>query len=252
MKNYKALFVPALQVIIGFFLVLSHLNNLNSATPMVVVLGIIAIAIGLFYIFRAVVSILLIGKFPKKATEIFREVALVAFPFYVAFEFLTVMVVANANLGIGGWVVCVTGLGVSIAFIGLHLFNFFKPYKLLEKIVLIAAVFFVLTLALNVLFDADGDTRSLGGINLVETAIYVCYAVLLFNAVSDLIPADPFPKKPEPEVSGEEEAPKTVPAQDKPEQPKKKPSKKAAKPEEPAPAEEAPQTALDSTPSENE
>ena len=200
MKKVLDLIKPFLFIILGALLLLIYLNSLQLQDAQLA-MGIVGIVVAVYYLGLGIVVAILGDKLPASLRGILDLVAICLYPVFGFVCDLLDVIDFHDMLGPTGWVIVILSMVASLAVAALYVVAYFVKGKLLVRLAQLAAMVFVLTLVLDIVFDFAGGVTILGNIPLVAIAVYICYGFELFKAVSGL--------------STEKEAPKAEPEEAK-------------------------------------
>ena len=196
MKKILDFIKPFLFIILGALLLLIYLNSLQLQDAQLA-MGIVGIVVAVYYLGLGIVVAILGDKLPASLRGILDLVAICLYPVFGFVGDLLNVIDYHDMFGPTGWVIVILSMVASLAAAALYVVAYFVKGKLLVRLAQLAAMVFVLTLVLDIVFDFAGGVTILGNIPLVVIAVYACYGFELFKAVSAL--------------SAEKEAPKAKP-----------------------------------------
>lgn len=188
MKKIYEIIKPFLLIILGALMLLCYLNLLQGQEG-ILALGIIALVAAVFYLAYGIVGIILGDKLPAGLKRGLDIAAICVFPVFMFVYYLISVITILQNDGVvgpSGWIISILGMVAAIGLVAAYIVATFVKMKLLARLAQLFALAFVLSLLLNMLFDAAGNPNVLGNINVVELLIYVSYGALLFAAVPAL------------------------------------------------------------------
>ena len=202
MKKIGEFIKPFIAIIIGALLFLVYLNYL-SFRGATLAIGIIGVAVSVYYLAIGILGVVLGDKFSKPVKRIFDLVSVILFPTFMFVVFLIVFIIAVQGSALlpTGWVIAIASIVGALLMVVAYLLAFFIKNKVLARLSFLFSAIFVLALLLDILF-VNGAPIVLGNISILNTVIYLVYTFMLFNS---------FPKveekketKEEPEAESEE------------------------------------------------
>ena len=182
MKKFYEKIKPFFLVILGALILLSYLVCVQGEGA-TLALGIISIVVAAFYIGYGLVVLFIGSKLPTTLKEILDVVVVSLFPAFVFTELLMTTINLYKVYTPTGWTIAILGMIAALAVIVVYIVATFVKAKILGKLVPIFALTFVLSLLMNVLFDAIGLPMVLGNVTIVYLIIYAVYTAILFSAI---------------------------------------------------------------------
>ncbi len=205
MKKLQDIIRPFLAIILGALLFLVYLNYLQLQGATLAV-GIIAVIFSAFYVALGILNIVLGNKIQGSAKKAFDVCCIVMFPILMFVQFLITAINGSQLFGPTSWVILIVMLFASICVALVYALAVFAPSKMLKRIASLFVSFFVLALLLDILFDiTTGDPNALGGINMVQFAIYFIFVSMLLNSLAGLEEGPAAQPAPEQAKSAQEE-----------------------------------------------
>ena len=185
MKKFYEKIKPFFLVILGALILLTYLPCVRGEGA-ILALGIISIVVAAFYIGYGVVVLLIGGKIPALIKKILDIVVVGLFPAFVFNGILMDTISLYENYTPTAWIIAILGMIAALGIVVAYTIVSFVKNNIISKLVSIFALTFVLTLLMNVLFDAIGLPVVLGNITIVVLVIYVVYTAILFSAIGGL------------------------------------------------------------------
>ena len=182
MKKFYEKIKPFFLVILGALILLSYLVCVQGEGA-TLALGIISIVVAAFYIGYGLVVLFIGSKLPTTLKKILDVVVVSLFPAFVFTELLMTTINLYKVYTPTGWTIAILGMIAALAVIVVYIVATFVKAKILGKLVPIFALTFVLSLLMNVLFDAIGLPMVLGNVTIVYLIIYAVYTAILFSAI---------------------------------------------------------------------
>lgn len=182
MKKFYEKIKPFFLVILGALILLSYLVCVQGEGA-TLALGIISIVVAAFYIGYGLVVLFIGSKLPATLKKILDVVVVSLFPAFVFTELLMTTINLYKVYTPTGWTIAILGMIAALAVIVVYIVATFVKAKILGKLVPIFALTFVLSLLMNVLFDAIGLPMVLGNVTIVYLIIYAVYTAILFSAI---------------------------------------------------------------------
>lgn len=202
MKKIGQIVKPYISIVLGALLFLYYLNFLRFRGAALAI-GIIATILAAYYLVAGILGALM-GEKLGKAKGALDIISVVAFPLFW-FTYLLIAIINNADtLGPTGWVIIIFGMIASLGLGVLFIVSRFSKNGLLNRLTLLFAGLFALTLGLCIIFQLDGTPVLLGDIDIIMVVIFMAYSNILF---ASLIRVKGAPEPVVEEVNEEEDAP---------------------------------------------
>ena len=180
MRKFTDFFKLNILIILGALLLIVNLDALSAAGA-TLALGIVAILISVYYLIVGILLVIMGNKFSATSQKVFETLSVSLFAIYMFVYFLLTAV--GGGMGLTGWVVSILSMVSSLALVIIYIMFKFADAPNLIRFTYLFALIFVLTLLLDVLFNAGG---ALGGINVFLVAIYAAYTFYLFGALGKI------------------------------------------------------------------
>ena len=183
MKKVIEIVKPLSAILFGALFFLEYFNYL-AASDAALAVGIIATVFSIYYLFVGVFTFILGDKMSTGLRKVFDIVSLVLFPLFIFVFYLLLTIVDADFIKPAGWIIMVASLSGSItAAIICPLARAIKN-STLKKLGFLFAAIFVTVLLMNLVFMPDGTPEVFGGVQIVELAVDILFASMLFACLS--------------------------------------------------------------------
>lgn len=182
MKKLTDRLKPNVLIILGALMFIYFLNCL-SGRGTVLALGIGAIIVSAYYL---IVGVSLVVSGDKISPKVRKILGLISVTLFAAFMFVCLLLaIINAAdiMGPTAWVINVFSMVASLALIVVFIVSEFSAEPSVLRFTYLSSLIFVITLLLNILFDAVGNSVTLGSIDVLLVVIYALYSFYLFGSI---------------------------------------------------------------------
>lgn len=185
MKKIREFISPFISIILGAILFLVYLNYLQLS-GFALVIGIIGFLISFYYLLIGIVNIFISDKLSLVAKNILNLVSITLFPLFIFIcDIMGLVNNGSTSMGPTAWAISIISLITSLCLIVTYIVMKVSPNnESLNKIAFLIASIFVLVLILDLVFDHNGYTISIGDIDLVGLLIYSSYGLMLFDSLA--------------------------------------------------------------------
>lgn len=183
MKRLTDYLKPNILIILGALLFIYYLNFL-SYSGAALGIGISAIVLSAYYLFVGILFVLTGSKLKPKTQLIFNLLSVTLFAVFMFVGFLLTPINAARVMGPTAWTINILSMAASLALVVIYIVSKFSAEPFVSRFAHLVSLIFVLTLLLDILFDVNGTSKSLGDIDVLLVVIYGFYSCYLFGSLN--------------------------------------------------------------------
>ena len=183
MKRLTDYLKPNILIILGALLFIYYLNFL-SYSGAALGLGISAIVLSAYYLFVGILFVLTGSKLKPKTQLIFNLLSVTLFAVFMFVGFLLTPINAARVMGPTAWTINILSMAASLALVVIYIVSKFSAEPFVSRFAHLVSLIFVLTLLLDILFEVNGTSKSLGDIDVLLVVIYGFYSCYLFGSLN--------------------------------------------------------------------
>ena len=183
MKRLTAYLKPNILIILGALLFIYYLNFL-SYSGAALGIGISAIVLSAYYLFVGILFVLTGSKLKPKTQLIFNLLSVTLFAVFMFVGFLLTPINAARVMGPTAWTINILSMAASLALVVIYIVSKFSAEPFVSRFAHLVSLIFVLTLLLDILFEVNGTSKSLGDIDVLLVVIYGFYSCYLFGSLN--------------------------------------------------------------------
>lgn len=183
MKRLTDYLKPNILIILGALLFIYYLNFL-SYSGAALGIGISAIVLSAYYLFVGILFVLTGSKLKPKTQLIFNLLSVTLFAVFMFVGFLLTPINAARVMGPTAWTINILSLAASLTLVVIYIVSKFSAEPFVSRFAHLVSLIFVLTLLLDILFEVNGTSKSLGDIDVLLVVIYGFYSCYLFGSLN--------------------------------------------------------------------
>lgn len=183
MKRLTDYLKPNILIILGALLFIYYLNFL-SYSGAALGIGISAIVLSAYYLFVGILFVLTGSKLKPKTQLIFNLLSVTLFAVFMFVGFLLTPINAARVMGPAAWTINILSMAASLALVVIYIVSKFSAEPFVSRFAHLVSLIFVLTLLLDILFEVNGTSKSLGDIDVLLVVIYGFYSCYLFGSLN--------------------------------------------------------------------
>lgn len=183
MKRLTDYLKPNILIILGALLFIYYLNFL-SYSGAALGIGISAIVLSAYYLFVGILFVLTGSKLKPKTQLIFNLLSVTLFAVFMFVGFLLTPINAARVMGPTAWTINILSMAASLALVVIYIVSKFSAEPFVSRFAHLVSLIFVLTLLLDILFEVNGTSKSLGDIDVLLVVIYGFYSCYLFGSLN--------------------------------------------------------------------
>lgn len=183
MKRLTDYLKPNILIILGALLFIYYLNFLSYSGAALGV-GISAIVLSAYYLFVGILFVLTGSKLKPKTQLIFNLLSVTLFAVFMFVGFLLTPINAASVMGPTAWTINILSMAASLALVVIYIVSKFSAEPFVSRFAHLVSLIFVLTLLLDILFEVNGTSKSLGDIDVLLVVIYGFYSCYLFGSLN--------------------------------------------------------------------
>ena len=183
MKRLTDYLKPNILIILGALLFIYYLNFL-SYSGAALGIGISAIVLSTYYLFVGILFVLTGSKLKPKTQLIFNLLSVTLFAVFMFVGFLLTPINAARVMGPTAWTINILSMAASLALVVIYIVSKFSAEPFVSRFAHLVSLIFVLTLLLDILFEVNGTSKSLGDIDVLLVVIYGFYSCYLFGSLN--------------------------------------------------------------------
>ncbi len=183
MKRLTDYLKPNILIILGALLFIYYLNFL-SYSGAALGIGISAIVLSAYYLFVGILFVLTGSKLKPKTQLIFSLLSVTLFAVFMFVGFLLTPINAARVMGPTAWTINILSMAASLALVVIYIVSKFSAEPFVSRFAHLVSLIFVLTLLLDILFEVNGTSKSLGDIDVLLVVIYGFYSCYLFGSLN--------------------------------------------------------------------
>ena len=183
MKRLTDYLKSNILIILGALLFIYYLNFL-SYSGAALGIGISAIVLSAYYLFVGILFVLTGSKLKPKTQLIFNLLSVTLFAVFMFVGFLLTPINAARVMGPTAWTINILSMAASLALVVIYIVSKFSAEPFVSRFAHLVSLIFVLTLLLDILFEVNGTSKSLGDIDVLLVVIYGFYSCYLFGSLN--------------------------------------------------------------------
>ena len=183
MKKIIDIVKPLSAILFGALFFLEYFNWLEYKGGALAV-GIIATIFSVYYLFVGILTFILGEKMSSGLKKIFDIVSICLFPLFIFIYYLLLTINSVDAIGPAGWIIMILSMAGSITSAIICSIARAIKNSTLKKLGFLFAAIFVTVLLMNLVFMPDGTPEVFGGVQIVELAVDILFASMLFTCLS--------------------------------------------------------------------
>lgn len=184
MKKLLEFVKPLLLVIFGSLMFLMYLDAIDpNAEAKVLMTGIFGVVFALYYISVGILNMTFGNKLDKNAKNVFDMLNVGLFAFLFLYETIVNITDYVDGMSGAGWIINIASILASAALIVFVVLAKTSKKETLDRLALLFAVIFAVTMVLRITFTPAGGSVPLFGIVLNQVVLYALFAIVMFGAV---------------------------------------------------------------------
>lgn len=183
MKKVIEIVKPLSAILFGALFFLEYFNYL-ALKEGALAIGIIATIFSVYYLFVGILTFILGEKMSAGLRKIFDIISICLFPLFIFVYYLLVTIYSADAIGPAGWIIMTLSIAGSITSAIICALARAIKNSTLKKLGFLFAAIFVTVLLMNLVFMPDGTPEVFGGVQIVELAVDILFASMLFACLS--------------------------------------------------------------------
>ena len=184
MKKLSDLLKPNVLIFFGALLLLYYLNFLSYRGAGLAIC-IFAVVLAAWYLTVGILGVVLGDKFSPTLKKIFEMISVSLFCVFMFVYILLIVINAHRGMGPTAWVIDILSMAAALALAAIYSVSKFVDKPIVTRLAFLFAAIFTLALLLNILFNVDGSSISLGNVDVLSVVIYAFFTFYLFSSLQN-------------------------------------------------------------------